>query len=110
MKRFQQFLDRKVNIESMKNDTELTASGISVRYLPDPPEAFDEIELALDFKGQADAGLMITLVDGKIKKLLLGKFHEEDEDVLLPLDDEQLALLLDLRGEQLLKLFEKITG
>lgn len=109
MKRFQQYLDRKVIIDKLKDETELAAIGVVVRYLPDPPEDFDEIELALDFEGKSDVGLMITLVEGRIKKLLIGKFHEEDEDILLPLAEESIAHLLNLRGEQLLELFENVT-
>lgn len=109
MKRFRKYIDSSVNIENVKDSDQLNTFEVTCRYLPDPPEDFDEFEFATDFKGNRDLGIMVTIELGKIKKLLFGLIDPEDPDIIRPLSESQIADLLAQRGNQLVRFFDYIT-
>lgn len=109
MKRFRKYIDKTVNMQNVKQPEYLDTLGIACRYLPDPPEDFDEFEFATDFKGHKDLGIMVTVELGRIKKLLFGLIDPENPDIIRPLSESQIAELLDQRGDQLAQFFDYIT-
>ncbi len=109
MKRFRKYIDKTVNMENVKQAEYLETLGIVHRYLPDPPEEFDEFEFATDFQGNKDLGIMVTIELGKIKKLLFGLIDLENPDIIRPLSESQIADLLEQRGNQLTQFFDYIT-
>ena len=109
MKRFRKYIDRNVNLKNVKDSDQLNKFEVTCRYLPDPPEDFDEFEFARDFKGNRDLGIMVTIELGKIKKLLFGLIDPENPDIIRPLSESQIADLLAQRGNQLVRFFDYIT-
>ncbi|HIC91503.1 MAG TPA: hypothetical protein EYP21_05495 [Syntrophaceae bacterium] len=109
MERFRKYIDRTVNIENVKNSNRLDAFEVTCRYLPDPPEDFDEFEFATDFKGSRDLGIMVTVELGKVKKILFGLIDPKNPDIIRPLSESQIAELLAQRGNQLVRFFDYIT-
>jgi len=109
MKRFRKYIDKTVNMENVKQSEYLDTLGITCRYLPDPPEDFDEFEFATDFEGHRDLGIMVTIELGKIKKLLFGLIDPENPDIIRPLSESHIADLLEQRGNQLVRFFDYVT-
>jgi hypothetical protein len=109
MERLRQYIGSPINLGNIKDQDKLKAFGFTCRYLPDPPEDFDEFEFATDFEGTNDLGLMVTVEMEKIKKIFFGLFSPEDPDVIRPLNEAQLKSLLDERSETLIRFFDHIT-
>ncbi len=109
MERLRRFIGSPINLENIKDQDRLKAFGFTCRYLPDPPEDFDEFEFATDFEGMNDLGLMVTVEMEKIKKIFFGLFSPDDPDVIRPLSEVQLKSLLDQRSETLIRFFDHIT-
>ncbi len=110
MKRFAEFMDRKVLHDRVKQAEELGQMGITCRYLPDPPEDFDEYEFGIDYLGSQDRAVAVTIEKGEIKRMLFGATVPDNPDMLKPLSDEELGALLDRKGDDLVKFFKFITG
>lgn len=80
------------------------------RYLPDPPEDYDEFEFVTDFGGgKQNLGFMVTIELMKIKKLLFGMISAEDPDAVRPLTEVEMEELLNARGDELVRFVEYIT-
>ncbi len=110
MKRFAAFMDKKVLHDNVKEEGRLKEFGITCRYLPDPPEDFDEYEFGIDYLGDQDRAVAVTIEKGEIKRMLFGATVPDNPDMLKPLSDEELAALLERRGADLVDFFRFITG
>ena len=108
MEQFRRYLDRQLKTESVKEADKLAAFGITGRYLPDPPEDFDEFEFTTDFGGQTVV-LLVTVEMGKIKRLLFSLADQEDPDITRPLTESQLHDFFTQKGTQLLGFLDYIT-
>ena len=108
MKRFEQFSDRTVNLENIKNSGRLAEFGITCRYLPDPPEDYDEFEFGTDYKGKQDIGIMVTIELMQIKRLRFGLIDPDNPDIIRPIGDA-LDGFLDQKADTLLDFFNFIT-
>ena len=108
MKRFQQFSGREINLENIKDSGRLAEFGITCRYLPDPPDDYDEFEFGTDFKGKQDVGIMVTVELRRIKRLMFGFIDPDNPDIIRPIGDG-LDGLLDQKIDALLDFFDFIT-
>ena len=109
MKRFQKYLDKEINLKNIKNEDNLKNFGVKCRYLPDPPEEFDEFEFGFDFKGSQDVAFVVTIELGKIKRLLFGQVDPDNPDLFRPLPEETLHELAEGKGDLLSAFFDYIT-
>ena len=110
MERFKKYSDKKLDVERVKDESKLSSFGITCRYLPDPPEEFDEFEFVSTLEKEGDLGFVITIVEGEIKKILFGLIDEKDPDIIRPLSDEKLLLMLANKGGDLTGFFDWVTG
>jgi len=93
MERFRRYFDKTLNIENVKNSNQLETFGIICRYLPDPPEDFDELEFTTDFNGKnVLIGVAVEL--GKIKRIMLSLIDPENPDIVRGLTESQVKDLL----------------
>lgn len=108
MKRFEQFSDRTVNLENIKNSDRLAEFGVTCRYLPDPPEDYDEFEFGTDYKGKHDIGIMVAIELMQIKRLMFGFIDPDNPDIIRPMGDA-LDGFLNQKADTLLDFFDFIT-
>ncbi|MEW6173310.1 MAG: hypothetical protein AB1510_09645 [Bacillota bacterium] len=108
MERLRKYVGKNLNIEKVKDSDTLMTFGIVCRYLPDPPEDFDEFEFTFDFNGETVV-LLVTVELGKIKRLYFSLADRDDPDVTRPLTEEQLQELLTSKGDQLVRFLDFIT-
>ena len=110
MQRFKKYIGKGVSLPNIKDPARLESFGMTCRYLPDPPEDYDEFEFVTDFAGgKQNLGFMVTIELMKIKKLLFGIISPEDPDVVRPLSEPEIEELLTTRGDQLVSFVEYIT-
>lgn len=109
MQRFKEYMGKSVSVTNIKDKDRLASFGIICRYLPDPPEDFDEFEFVIDYHGKNDRGMMVTVEMEKIKRIFFGIISPDDPDVFRALTESQLKELLDEKGEILLKFLDHIT-
>lgn len=109
MKRFRRYIGKTLSLDKAKDEGMLSAYGITSRYIPDPPEDFDEFEFAADFAGQTVV-LLVTVEKGAVKRLLFSFADQDDPDVTRPMSETQLQEFLSQKGEQLTGFFDQITS
>ncbi|MEW6447113.1 MAG: hypothetical protein AB1426_03360 [Bacillota bacterium] len=109
MERFRKYIGKTLILDNVKDRGILSGYGITSRYLPDPPEDFDEFEFAIDFAGQTVV-LLVTVEKKAVKRLLFSLADQDDPDVTRPLSETQLQEFLSQKGEQLTGFFDHITG
>ncbi len=109
MKRFSQYMGREVVHEKVKNQDKLREFGITCRYLPDPPEDFDEYEFGIDYLSSQDRAVAVTVENGRISRMLFGATVPDNPDMLKPLSDQELGELLEKRGDALISFFQYVT-
>ena len=109
MQRFKQYMGKSINLNNIKDANQLASFGITCRYLPDPPEDFDEFEFVSDYRGEKNLGLMVTVEMEKIKRIFFGMISPDNPDVVRPLTEDGLKELLDEKGADFLRFFEYIT-
>ncbi len=101
VKRFAEYLGKKVKHDRVRESGELAKFGIRCRYLPDPPDIFDEYEFGIDFEKEQDRAFLVTVENGKIARMLFGATDPGNPDMLRPLSDADLEALLEKRGDAL---------
>ncbi|NVM22331.1 MAG: hypothetical protein HWN68_11195 [Desulfobacterales bacterium] len=109
MERLKKYIGSKISLDNIKDEEKLKTFGFTCRYLPDPPEDFDEFEFVTDFEGTNNLGLMVTVESEKIKRIFFGFISPDDPDIVSALTEDQLKNLLDQRGEMLIRFFDYIT-
>jgi hypothetical protein len=109
MERLRKYIGSPISLENIKDAKSLKPFGVTCRYLPDPPEDFDEFEFVTDFEGTNDLGLMVMVESGKIKRIFFGVISPDDPDVVSVLTEPQLKNLLDQRGDTVIRFFDHIT-
>jgi hypothetical protein len=109
MERLRKYIGSPIDLENIKDAENLKAFGFTCRYLPDPPEDFDEFEFVTDFEGTNDLGLMVTVELGNIKRVFFGLISPDDPDIVSALTEDQLKNLLDQRSDALIGFFDYIS-
>lgn len=109
MQRFKQYVGKRIHLSNIKDADRLASFGMICRYLPDPPEDFDEFEFVIDNHGEEKLGLMVTVEMEKIKRIFFGMISPDNPDVVRPLTEDELKELLDEKGANFLGFFEYIT-
>ena len=109
MERFRKFFGRELNAENIKDAGGIGSYGVRCTYLPEPPEDFDEFEFRTGSGGKGDTVITVTVEMGKIKRIMFGAADEKNPDIVKSLTEEQLAVFLEDRGEQLAGFFTFIT-
>jgi hypothetical protein len=109
MERIRKYLGLTVNLENIKDAEGLKALGFTCRYLPDPPEDFDEFEFVTDLEEIDNLGLMVAVELMTIKRIFFGLISPEDPDAFTALSDTQLRNLLTRHGQTLIRFFDYIT-
>ena len=110
MEQLKKYMDTKINLENMKDADRLEDLGFTCRYLPDPPEDFDEFEFITEIGELKEVALMITVENMEIKKVLFGLVSADDPDDITGLSEEQMSIISAQAGEKLSKFFSYITG
>ncbi|MEW6182175.1 MAG: hypothetical protein AB1500_03225 [Bacillota bacterium] len=108
MERLREYVGKKLSVERVKDSDALLTNGIVCRYLPDPPEDFDEFEFTFDFEDETVV-LLVTVELGNIKRLYFSLADHDDPDVTRPLTDDQLKRLLSSKGDRLVRFLDHIT-
>lgn len=109
MKRFRQYLDRPLNIQNVKSAEKLAEFGVAGRYLPDPPEDFDEFEFDTRFQEFPNAGFSVAVENGAVKRIMFGFYDPDNPDVFRPMTEDDLAVFLSKHGETLTGFFGFVT-
>lgn len=110
MQRFRQFLHRPLNVRHLGDTDHLAAMDVRGRFIPDPIEAFDEIDLALSLDQDRDMVITIAVENGEVERLLFGWAPPGDDDAdARALTEAELAAFLEGRGTELLSLMEYLT-
>ena len=109
MERLKKYIGSPISLENIKDEEKVKAFGFTCRYLPDPPEDFDEFEFVTDFERTNDLGLMVTVESMTIKRIFFGLISPDDPDVVSALSEAQLTNLLDQRSDTLFRFFDHIT-
>jgi len=109
MERIRKYLGLTVNLDNIKDAKGLKALGFTCRYLPDPPEDFDEFEFVTDLEELDNLGLMVAVELMTIKRIFFGLISPEDPDDITALSDAQLKNLLARHGQTLIRFFDYIT-
>ena len=107
MQRFRPYLHRLLVAERLGDTEHLAALDVRGRWIPDPIEDFDEIDLALPLDDKRDLVITLALEKGNIERMLLGWAPPGDDDAdARAFTEEELAAALESKGEELLRLLE----
>jgi hypothetical protein len=109
MELVRKYLGRTINLEHIKDAEALHALGFSCRYLPDPPEDFDEFEFTAELGGITNLGLMVTVESMAIKRVFFGLISPDDPDVVTGLGESQVEEIFERSGEAVSGFFDFIT-
>ncbi|MBW2107064.1 MAG: hypothetical protein JRI36_00145 [Deltaproteobacteria bacterium] len=109
MEELKKYIGRTVELDNVKDSARLKELGFTCRYLPDPPEDFDEFEFVADLGGFKNLGLMVTVESMTVKKIFFGLLSPDDPDVVTGLTEEQVQKVFADDADALAQFFEFIT-
>jgi hypothetical protein len=109
MEQLRKYLGRPIHLGHIKNAEALEKLGFSCRYLPDPPEDFDEFEFSAELGGIANLGLMVTVESMAIKRMFFGVFSPDNADVVTGLEGDQLNRIFKRSSKELFAFLDYIT-
>ncbi len=110
MRDFKGFLGKELVHDRVKDAKALEGFGIKVRYLPDPPDIFDEYEFGMDWHGRQDVAFLVAVEKGKIARMLFGRPDGENPDILRPMEEDDLLRFQEEKGEQLMAFFKYLIS
>ena len=110
MDALRKYVDLTVNLENIKHANRLKELGFACRYLPDPPEDYDEFEFVADLGGIENLGLMVTVETMKIKRIFLGIISPDNPDVVTGLSEPQVKRVFEQSESNLFQFFDYITA
>lgn len=109
MDALRKYVDLPVNLDNIKNAGQLKELGFTCRYLPDPPEDFDEFEFVTELAGIENLGLMVTVESMKIKRIFFGIISPDDPDLVTGVSEAQLDSIFEQSSEKVSRFFDCIT-
>ena len=111
MKRFRVFLHRPLVADRLGDTEYLAALEVRGRWIPDPIEEFDEVDLALPLDDDRDLVVTLALEKGNLERMLLGWVPPGDDDAdARAFTEEELAAALEEKGADLVRLMEYLSG
>ncbi len=110
MHQFKNFLNKKINIEKLKDADKLNTFGVAVRYLPEFIEEFDEIEFGAELKNGQIIAFPITIEKFAISRMLFGKPKDENPEILLPLTEKEFQEFLEEKEKDIMDFFYYLTN
>ena len=109
MERLKKYIGVTVNLDNIKDAERLKDLGFACRYLPDPPEDFDEFEFVADLGRLKDVGLMVTIESMTIKRMFFGLISPDNPDIVTGLTEVQVKDIFDQSGDMLFRFLDYIT-
>lgn len=109
MERLKKYLGRPIKLANVKDTDQLATFSFECRYLPDPPEEFDEFEFVTKVGTVEQLGLMVTVQSMKVVKLFFGSVDPENSDLVSGLTEAQLSSVFNEAGHNILELLDYIT-
>ena len=109
MQRFQRFIGRPVDVNRIREPGTLSSSGISVRYLPEELDEFDEMEFGAGSWEGRDLVFTLVLEHGVVARISLGYIPPGgSEDDMMAFSESQLQAVLALKGKDLESFFDSV--
>lgn len=108
MQQFKKYLGREIVLKNIKDKEKLDSYGILCRYLPDPPEDFDEFEFTMDWDDELSLAIMVTIEHLKVARIFWGLFHVDDPDAVRALTEVQQDNFLAEKGDLITEFFSFI--
>lgn len=99
-----------VNLDNIKDANRLKELGFACRYLPDPPEDYDEFEFVADLGDIKNLGLMVTVENMQIKRIFFGIISPDNPDVVTGLSEPQVKRVFEQSAHDLFRFFDTITA
>jgi hypothetical protein len=109
MERLKKYIGVAVNLDNIKEAERLKNFGFTCRYLPDPPEDFDEFEFGADLGGLKNLGLMVTIESMTIKRIFFGLISPDNPDIVTGLTEAQVQDIFEQSGDTLIRFLDYIT-
>jgi len=110
VKRFREFLGKKLDTDRARDEDSLSKWGIKVRYAPEEVDDFDEFEFGIDYDSEQDVAFLIAIEKGRIARVLFGWTVPDNPDMIKPMADADLGKLLEKKGQKLLEFFQFVTN
>ena len=109
MEQLKPYVGKEIDLANIKNSERLKDFGFVCRYLPDPPEDFDEFEFVTEIGELRNLGLIVTVQSMRIAKVFFGLIDPDNPDMIKGLTEEQLASLFATAESNILGFFDYIT-
>lgn len=109
MERLQRFIDKRIDMNVVKDEQVLASLGVEGRYVPEELEDFDEMEFGLGLSSGRNIIFAMVLEGSKLKRVSIGFVPEGgDEDDMHAFSESELAEVMDEKGADLVNFFDKI--
>ncbi len=109
MERLKKYIGVAVNLDNIRDAERLKNFRFTCRYLPDPPEDFDEFEFGADLGGLKNLGLMVTIESMAIRRIFFGLISHDNPDIVTGLTKAQVQDIFEQSGDTLIRFLDYIT-
>ncbi len=100
MERLKPFIGRSVDAARLADRTALEALGFRARWIPEPLDEFDEIEVAVGLDGARDLLVTVAVEKAVVARILLGWGPAGDDDAdRRGFEAEEIPAILEAHGE-----------
>jgi hypothetical protein len=109
MQRFHRFIGRRIDFSRLQQSQDFASAEVTVRYLPDELEEFDEIEFGAGSWQEREIVFTLVLEHGKLARMSLGYIPAGgSEDDMMAFTETQLREVLAEKGPALESFFDAI--
>lgn len=109
MEPLRDYVGKKIDLNHVKDEKRLRDFGFTCRYLPDPPEDFDEFEFGTRIGELDNLGLMITVQSMKIVKMFFASIDPDNPDLVKGLSEAQLTYIFEQAQDEITGFLNFIT-
>ncbi len=109
MEPLRDYVGKKIELNHVKDAKRLGDFGFTCRYLPDPPEDFDEFEFGTRIGDLDNLGLMVTVQSMKIVKMFFASIDPVNPDMVRGLSEEQLTYIFEHAQNKITGFLDFIT-
>jgi hypothetical protein len=107
MERFRRFVGLAVDEERIADRGFLDTLGVRARWIPDPIDEFDEVEVALTLDQERDLVVSATIEKARVARVMFGWGPAGDDDAdRRGFTPEELPAVLERHAETVLALFD----